>query len=235
MTLIGVLLALAGVVGLVVSARAPRLVRSAGKPLAEPRFPFYLDAWQTVIFGAGADAEHIRGRLTALFAAARQQQFACGVERIWRWGLDGKIEREQIVLRYGRGIVFAQIYSYGSDLYVGWDAQLNVGTWKEKPIASGIDRETGERVRVMTVEQAVQPTTEYDLVDLNCLLEWTHAQVTQVLKQYLRERQIDQEIDFAIIRGDRQRASRVDEKRAGPGEKRTTGPDERSQRFRRTA
>ena len=57
----------------------------------------------------------------------------------------------------------------------------------------------------------MQATTEYDLVDLNCLLEWTHAQVTKVLKQYLDERQIDQEIDFQIIRGDRQNATSVDE------------------------
>lgn len=228
MTVLGILLALAGFLGLVVTSRAPQLVRSAGKPLAEPRFPLYLDAWQTVVFGAGADADPIRERLMARFAGAQQQRFACRVERIWRWGLDGKTEREQIVLRHGRGIVYAQIYSYGSDLYVGWDAHMNLGTWIEKPIASGIDRETGERVRVMTVTHGVQPTTEYDLVDVNCLLEWTHAQVTQVLRQYIRERQIDQEIDFTIIRGDRQRATRSEEKR-------DDGPDERSRRFRRTA
>ncbi|HEU4455095.1 MAG TPA: hypothetical protein VFR81_18675 [Longimicrobium sp.] len=228
MTLIGIVLVLAGLLGLVVCSRAPRLVRSAGKPLAEPRIPFYLDAWQTVVFGAGGDMTLIRDRLTALFTAAHQQGFACRAERIWRWGLDGKTEREQMVLRYGRGMVFAQVHSYGSDLYVGWDAHMNLGTWKEKTIASGIDRDTGERVRVMTVERAVQPVTEYDLVDLNCLLEWTHAQVTQVLRQYLRERQINQEIDFTIIRGDRQSATRA-------AEKRDTGPDERSRRFRRTA
>lgn len=225
---LGILLAFAGLAGLVVTGRARRLVRSAGKPLAEPRIPFFLDAWQTVIFGAGVDESLIRDRLMALFTGAHQQRFACAVERIWRWGLDGKTEREQIVLRYRRGIVFAQIYSYGSDLYVGWDARMNLGTWIEKPIASGIDRETGERVQVMTVERAVQPTTEYDLVDVNCLLEWTHAQVTQVLRRYVREREIDQEIDFTIIRGDRQRAT-------GQEEKRPDGPDERSRRFRRTA
>ena len=56
---------------------------------------------------------------------------------------------------------------------------------------------------MQTVEQAVQRTTEYDLIDLNCLAEWAHAQITQVLKQYVREQEIDQEIDFSIIRGER--------------------------------
>lgn len=227
MTLLGILLGLAGLLGLIVCARSPHLVRSAGKPLAEPRIPYLLDAWQTVVFGAGTDAVLVRDRLMELFTAAHQQRFTCQLERIWRWGLDGKAEREQMVLRYGRGIVYAQVYSYGSDLYVGWEAHMNLGTWREKAIASGIDRETGERVQVMTVEHAVQPTTEYDLVDVNCLLEWTHAQVTQVLRRHIRERQIDQEIDFTIIRGDRQSATRVDGKP-------TAGPDERSRRFRRT-
>ena len=63
----------------------------------------------------------------------------------------------------------------------------------------------------MTVERAVQRTSEYDLVDVNCLLEWTHAQVTQVVRRYLKEREIDQEIDFTIIRGDRQSAARSDD------------------------
>jgi hypothetical protein len=68
-------------------------------------------------------------------------------------------------------------------------------------------------VTLMAVEPATQAVGEYDLVDLNCLLEWTHAQITKVLKQYLKEREIDQEIDFTIIRGDRKDATRTD--RAG--------------------
>lgn len=202
-----------GTGGLFVASRSPRLVRSAGKPLVEPRIPFYLDAWQTVIFGAGPDAEEIKRRLMALFAAEQQQRFACSVESIWRWGLDGKQEREQMVLRHGRGLLFCQVYPYGADLYVGWDAHMNMGTWIEKELASGVDRESNRRVRIMTVERGVQTTTEYDLVDVNCLLEWVHAQVVQVLKRYIRERQIDQEIDFKIIRGDRQNARSVDERR----------------------
>lgn len=211
-SLIPILFLLLGFGGWLMTGMAPRLTRSAGKPLSEPRILLLLDSWQTVLFGAGEDAEKIRARLMDHFRISHQQRFSCSIERIWRWGLDGKTEREQVVLRYERGLVFCQVYEYGSDLYVGWDAQLNVGTWKEKEIAKGIDRETGKRVRVMSVEQAVQSASEYDLVDLNCLLEWTHAQMMKVIKHYVRERQIDQEIDFTIIRGDRQTVTRQDKK-----------------------
>jgi hypothetical protein len=224
-TLVGLALIAAGIIGLIATYRRPRLVRSAGKPLAEPRTLSYLDAWQTVVFDAGADAGRIRSRVMALLAGGEQQRFACAVERIWHWGLDGKIEREQIVLRHGRGLVFCQIYGYGSDLYVGWDAHLNVGAWREARVGGGIDRETGERVELRGVEPAAQAVGEYDLADLNCLLEWTHAQVAKVLKQYVKEREIDQEIDFSIIRGDRRDATK-NEGKANEGGRRL---------FRRTA
>lgn len=207
----GVMLMLLGGVGIFVFYRSPTLVYSSGKPLAEPRVLSYLDAWQTVIFGAGDGADKIKNELLTFFQGYDQNRFTFSLEKIWRWGLDGKVEREQIVLSYGRGLIFCQIYKYGSDLYIGWDAHLNIGSWMERELAKGIDRETGKRVKVMTIEQAVQPFTEFDLVDLNCLLEWTHAQVTQVLKKYIKESEIDQEIDFAIIRGDRQSIIETDE------------------------
>lgn len=211
----GLLFVAFGLVGLVVYGRAPRLIRSSGKPLAEPRFLYSLDSWQTVVFGAGTDAEIIRQRLIAHFNAAPDQRFTFAQERVWYWGLDGKTEREQLVLRYGRALVFCQIHAYGSDLYVGWNAQMNLGTWKEKNLRSGVDRSTGKRVRLMTVEHATQWTNEYDLTDLNSLAEWTHAQVVQILKHYLREREIDQEIDFSIIRGERKGLSGEEKKEKG--------------------
>ena len=200
--MLGGVVFLAGGLGMVASRRAPRLVRSSGKPTAEPRILHYLDSWQTVVFGAGDAEQVIRERIVARLTSAGER-FHCGIERIWDWGLDGKTEREQIVLRLGRALVFTQIHRYGDDLYVGWDAQMNLGTWREKPLGSGIDRETGQRIRLQTVEQSLQRTNEYDLIDLNCLAEWTHAQVSHVLKQYLKEQEIDQEIDFSIIRGER--------------------------------
>jgi len=196
-----------GLFGLFLSYRRPTLVRTVGQPVEEPRYLRYLDAWQTVIADAHADAGLVKQHAMALFNVLQDNQFSVRPERIWYWGLDGKIEREQIVLRRGRGVVYCQIYGYGSDLYVGWDAHLNVGTWLEQNVATGIDRQTGQRVRLTTVTHANQPTNEYDLVDLNCLLEWTHAQITKVVRQYIEERKIDQEIDFTIIRGNREHST----------------------------
>jgi hypothetical protein len=207
--------------GLIATARTPQLVRSAGKPTAEPRVLLHLDSWQTVVFGAGDDVEEIRRRLLSLFQA--QQRFVCEVERIWHWGLDGKTERDQVVIRHGRAIVFCHLYGYGSDLYVGWDAQMNLGSWTEKQIAAGVDRSSGRRIRLMSVERAVQQTSEYDLVDLNCLAEWTHAQMTQVLKHYMKEKQVDQEIDFTIIRGEREGITGEDKKEKIRGTKTDAG------------
>ena len=203
----GLVLFILGSVGLYFTYRRPMLVRNIGRPIEEPRHLSYLDAWQTVISNACADADLIKRRVMTLFNVPSGNQLTVTPERIWYWGLDGKNEREQIVLRRGRGVVYCQIYGYGSDLYVGWDAHLNVGTWLEQKVATGIDRKSGQRVRLTSVTHANQPTTEYDLVDLNCLLEWTHAQITKVVRQYIEERKIDQEIDFTIIRGHRQQTT----------------------------
>jgi hypothetical protein len=48
------------------------------------------------------------------------------------------------------------------------------------------------------------PSRRTDLIDLNSLTEWAHARIVQVLKQVMAERKLDQEIDFKIVRGERQ-------------------------------
>jgi hypothetical protein len=122
-----------------------------------------------------------------------------------------------MVLTLGRGIVFCQIYEYGKDLYVGWNAHLNLGQWVEAAVGQGIDKSTGELTQFKTVTNAVQRPNEYDVTDLSCLIEWTHAQLTKLLKQMMAERQIDQEIDFKILRGERQQltAGAVSDKGGG--------------------
>ena len=57
----------------------------------------------------------------------------------------------------------------------------------------------------MSVTTEVQPINEYDITDANFLLEATHLHLTSLLKDVLREREIDQELDFSIVRESRQR------------------------------
>ncbi len=54
------------------------------------------------------------------------------------------------------------------------------------------------------VTPGTQLNTEYDVIDLNCLMEWTHAQLVRLLKDLMQEKKIEQEIDFTILRGQRQ-------------------------------
>ena len=126
------------------------------------------------------------------------------VENISYLTPDGKQERQQIVLSQGRGAVFCQIYPYGDDLYIGWDAYLNYGQWVERAFARGYDSALAAPIVVNTVSPAVVRVTEYDLIDVNRLIEWVHSRVVQVVKQVMAEHKLNQEIDFKISRGERQ-------------------------------
>jgi hypothetical protein len=117
---------------------------------------------------------------------------------------DGKQERKQLVLSQGRGTVFCHVYPYGEDLYIGWDAHLNYGQWVEAALDSGYDPKLGSPAVIKTVIPGISRVTEYDLIDLNSLTEWTHSRFVQLIKQVMAEHSLDQEIDFKILRGERQ-------------------------------
>jgi hypothetical protein len=196
-------------------------VRCLGKPEAEPRHLLRVDSWQAVVTGLGDASQLLRERFLKILEPPFTKGFRQHVERIWRWGLEGKEEREQFVLTLGRAILFCQIYQYGRELYVGWDGHLNIGQWVEKTVATGIDKSARCRVSINAVVPGYQDVTEYDISDLNCLIEWTHAQLTKLVRELMEERKIDQEIDFKIQRGERQhltheeRTQKVKEKARG--------------------
>jgi hypothetical protein len=180
------------------------LVRTSGKPMFEPRLLIRVDSWQAVVTGAGIDSQRIYQQFMATLANSPGAGFNARVERIWYWGLDTKEEREQIVITFGRGIVFCQIHPYGDDLYVSWDGHLNKGTWVEQSVKTGIDRATNCLTEIRAVTPGSQGLSEYDVTDLSCLIEWVHLRIVQIVKDYLARKQIDQEIDFQIQRGNRQ-------------------------------
>ena len=110
----------------------------------------------------------IRDRFLKLLKNSPNEKFRSRIERVWYWGLDGKEEREQIVLTSGRGVVFCQIYQYGDDLYVGWDGHVNIGQWVEQAVATGIDRATRKPTVLKAVVSGTQQPSEYDVMDLSC-------------------------------------------------------------------
>jgi len=185
------------------TTRRKSLVRIDGKPDYEPRTLVRVDSWQTILFDMGSEATTVRERFLGMLEVGLDSQRRLRSERHWYWGLDGKEEREQWVLTFGRAIVFCQIHQYGKDLYVGWDGHLNRGQWVEQTVATGIDKLTWNPITISRVVPGTQPVSEYDLADLSCLMEWVHAQVVKLLKQLVHEKKIDQEIDFKIQRAER--------------------------------
>lgn len=194
-------------------SKRPLLVRSSGKPDGEPRNLVRVDSWQTVVSGLGRDSEVMRARFLQALDQPPIKGLRHRVERIWYWGLDSKEEREQIVLGLGRGLVFCQIYGYGEELFVGWDGCLNVGQWVEKNVSKGFDRKSNNLVQVNSVVPGIQQVSEYDVTDLSCVIEWSHAKLVDLLKKLMGERKIEQEVDFKIIRGDRQELTKTKEEK----------------------
>jgi len=189
-----------------ISKRA-HYIRSEGKPLQEPRNLTRVDSWQTVIFGMGDECSKIQTQFLEKLSSGGLPHLKHHLEQVWYWGLDGKEEREQIVITSGRSIVFYQIYKYGQDLYVGWDGHLNTGQWVENTVSRGMDKVQRVMTSLNVITPGVQNPSEYDVIDLSCLMEWTHAQIVKILKDLIAERKIDQEIDFKILRGERQNLS----------------------------
>jgi hypothetical protein len=193
--------------------RQPVAVRNPGRPEYQPRILRVYDSWQAVLFAAAPSAGLLRQRFLAILQQPPIDGFMASTERIGYRVLGEPVFREQIVLAARRGILYCQIFEFGTDLYVGWQSFLNQGRWIEKiPGDRIVDRATGRRAEIRDVVPGRENLCEYDYADVNCLTEWTHAQVVMLMKQLMKELQIDQEIDFKIVRGERKGPADSNEK-----------------------
>jgi hypothetical protein len=188
----------------IVGWRRRKVTVNAGRPTAEPRTLRLVDNWSTMANELGDNWHEVRDRLFKRLAEGVNWNIQSRLENIAYITPDGKQERQQLVLSQGRGLVFCHIYPYGNELYIGWEAYLNYGQWPEKVITSGYDTSLKALTVINTVTPGIALVTEYDLIDLNSLTEWAHARVVQVVKQVMAEHKLDQEIDFKILRGERQ-------------------------------
>ena len=175
-------------------------VVSAGKPSQEPRKLVRMDSWQTLVNGLARDVDRVKVEITAALSTTQPDGARLSQEKIWYRGVDGKVEREQLVVTFRRAITFIHIYPDGNDLYVGWDAHVNGGTWIERRVGIGRDPATGAACQLNTIVAGWQTPNEYDVIDGSTLIERVHAAVTQIIKRIMAERQIDQDIDFKILR-----------------------------------
>jgi hypothetical protein len=179
-------------------------VISNGKPFQEPRILLNVDSWQTIVYELGHMHQEIRESMIQEMRRSKEEAFHVEDEHVWALGVDGKEEREQLVVRLRRGIAFVHLYEYASDLYIGWDGNVNAGTWVEKDVGQGIDPQTGAFARICSIQAGWHVPTEYDITDTNCVIEWVHGAMKKVVERAMKEHKIDQEIDFQIIRGERQ-------------------------------
>lgn len=212
---IGVIFIIVGIIMQHRVSREKKYIITSGKPLSEPRNLKLIDSWQTIIFDIGSQGQKIRDDLLNTLKTALMQGANLQEENIWHWGLDGKVEKSQIVLMYNRGMAFLHIHPYGNDLYVGWETHINFGQWVEHDVASGRDKSTGAIVTLKSITPGWQGVNEYDVQDAISLGEWCHAQLVKTVKLIMKENKLDQEIDFKIIREERSGLTQQEEKKGG--------------------
>ena len=180
--------------------RRARLVWSGGRPEADPRILVRMDSWQVLLIGLGRERDAVHDAVAAELRSTGEDSLNVADEKIWYWGVDGMVERVQTVVAMRSALAFMHFHVYADDLYVAWDAHVNRGTWIEKPVGRGIASATGALSDVHTIASGERKLSEYDVSDGNCVIERVHAVITRVVKRQLALHQLDQEIDFAIVR-----------------------------------
>jgi hypothetical protein len=211
-------LGLLGIAGLALAwllvRRRKRVVYTASQPVVPPRDLGLVDSWHAVVAGLGRDWENVKRRLVASLAAGQSMGAECRPEIYGYRTPNGYEERERLVISKGQGLVHLHVYPFGDDMFVGWQACLNWARWAETaPVATRVA--DGLETQFVEIRPGGYIPNQFDLIDLNSLSEFVHRRLERELKAILKEQAIDQEIDFQIIRGDRDRA--LDKSRHGEG------------------
>ena len=203
------LLAPLGVLGLVAAAilerRRAHSIYLTPQPPVPPSNPGHVDSWHVALSELGRDYDAIKQRLVQRLMEERSAGLDIRAERYGYRTPNGYEERERLVVFKGQGLVHVHIYPFGEDLFVGWNAYLNWAKWDETAAVSS-RANVGETVEFRGLQAGFYVPNQFDLIDLSTLSELVHRRVERELKAILKERAIDQEIDFRIIRGDRDSA-----------------------------
>ena len=199
----------AGVLALVVafalSRRRRTMVSVIDRPTIPPRYLIRLDSWHAVIPELGPLVNEARQRLVRKLEAFGASGVTTETERYGFRSPNGYDERDRLVITKGQGVAHLHVYRFGTDVFVGWDSYINWAQWAEtRPVSTRLS--AGRVTEYRGLEPGLYVPNEYDLIDLNSLIEIVHRCVTDVLKAIMEEYKIDQEVDFNIIRGDRDNA-----------------------------
>ena len=188
-----------------VVSRRRTVVSVIDRPTIPPRYLLRLDSWHAVIPGLGPAVDEVKQRFTSKLAAFAASGATTETERYGFRSPNGYDERDRLVITKGQGVAHLHVYRFGEDVFVGWDSYINWAQWAEtRPVSAR--RSAGRRTEFRSLQPGLYVPNEYDLIDLNSLIEIVHRCVTDVLKAMMEEHKIDQEVDFQIIRGDRDNA-----------------------------
>jgi hypothetical protein len=114
----------------------------------------------------------------------------------------GTEERERLVLSTGKATLHVHVYPFARDAFVGWTNHLNRQQWKEGQVVSRAVRDK-RAVQFETLAVGNESLTEFDLIDADVLAETVHGRIVHAIKTFLKEREIEADLDFTIIRGTR--------------------------------
>lgn len=184
--------------------RRPRHVAVPSQSFRTPRHEFLVDSWHVSVPQAGNDFPAFERRVSQAISNL-DRSIEVNKEMHQKLSPRGFEERERSVLTKGQANAHVHIYPFGSDAFVGWDGYLNFAKWEETPPVSR-NVKNGTRIDYLSLKVGFHVPSEFDLMELNALTELVHRALVQEIKAFLKEKEIEADLDFKIIRGDRDRA-----------------------------
>ena len=171
------------------------------RPEIAPRSLALVDSWHTSIPDVGVHFDALVDRIERAVSAL-DPMIRLGWETHQYRTPYGFEERQRLTLTKEQAVVHIHLYPFAADAFVGWDGFLNLACWAETvPVSVSVRGDRRIEYRSLTVS-GYQPT-EVDLVELNALSELVHRRMTIELRAFMKERAIEADIDFSIIRGSR--------------------------------
>lgn len=179
-----------------------------------PRKEFLVDSWHVCVPDAGIDFADFEKRMLGAISAL-DSSIEINKEMHQKLSPRGFEERERHVLTKGQANTHVHIYPFGRNAFVGWDGYLNFAKWQETtPVSVHVDRKA--KIEYRSLVAGVHIPSEFDLMELNVLTELVHRGLVREIKMFLKEKEIEADLDFQVIRGDRARALGVADEAAEP-------------------
>lgn len=191
-------------VGTYISHRRPVAEAIPKQSIRAPRREFRIDSWHVSVPCAGTQFESFRDRLYTS-VSTNNPDILINRELHQNQTPRGFEERERLVLCKGQATLHIHIYPFSDDAFVGWESYLNWNRWEESTVVSSTVR-NGRTVRYRSLSVGVHLPTDFDLIEADVLAETTHRVLVEEIKTFLREKKIEADLDFKIIRGDRSNA-----------------------------